>query len=75
MPKYQGIASIQEMIFVDRFDVSVTICQRTTIPNSWTQTIYEKPDERVRIVGEHDIPVHEFFADLPAEALGHPSAQ
>ena len=75
LPKYQGIASIQEVIFVDRFDVSVTICQRTTIPNSWTQTIYEKPDERVRIAGEHDIPVHEFFADLPAEALGDSSDQ
>ena len=74
LPKYQGIASIQEVIFVDRFDVSVTVCQRTATPNSWTQTIYEKPDELVCIAGEHTVAVSDFFADLPAEALGNPPA-
>ncbi|GAB2574490.1 Uma2 family endonuclease [Spirosoma areae] len=73
--KYQGVISLQEVIFVDRFDISVTVFRRTNIANTWTETIYEKADEHVRIAGEQEVPLHEFFADLPAEALGEQSTQ
>ncbi len=68
--KYQGIHTLQEVIFVDRFDVSVTVFRRTDTVHTWTETIYEKPDETVRIAGAHEVVLQEFFADLPKEALG-----
>lgn len=71
LPKYQDIISLQQVIFVDRFDVSVTVCQRTITPNSWTQTIYEQPGERVVLAEGHKVLVSDLFADLPAEALGN----
>lgn len=73
--KYQSIGSLQEVILVDRFDVSVIVFRRTDRVNTWTETIYENTDELVRLAGEHEMPLHEFFADLPAEALGDQSTQ
>ncbi|GAB4043865.1 Uma2 family endonuclease [Spirosoma jeollabukense] len=73
--KYQAISSLQEVIFVDRFDISVTVFRRTETINTWTETIYENPDEMVRIAGEHTVLLREFFADLPSEALGDQAAQ
>lgn len=75
LPKYQTIESLQEVVFVDHFDLPVSVFRRTDTANSWTQTIYEKPDERVRIALEHEVPVRSFFADLPAEALGDSMTQ
>lgn len=74
LPKYQRIDSIEEVIFVDRFDVSVTVCRRTEVPKTWTLTAYENVDDSVRIAGEHEVLVRDLFADLPAEALGDPLA-
>jgi Uma2 family endonuclease len=75
MPKYQRIISIQEVIFIDRFDVSVTVCRRSETPKTWTLTAYENLDESVLIAGEHQVVLRDFFADLPDEALGEQAAQ
>lgn len=72
--KYQGIHTLQEVIFVDRFDISVTVFRRTDVANTWTETIYEKSDETVRIAGGQAVLLQEFFADLPKEALGEQAA-
>lgn len=75
LPKYQTIISMQEVIFVDRFDRTITVCRRTDIPNSWTQTLYDKPDESVLLADDQRVPVRAFFADLPAESADEPAAQ
>lgn len=72
---YQRISSLQEVIFVDRFDKSVTIFYRTDTVNTWTETIYEKPDETVRIAGGHNTLLGEFFTNLPEEAMGEQATQ
>lgn len=69
LPKYQRIDSLQEVVFVDRFDQSITVCSRTETLNAWTQRLYEKPEEMVRIAADYTISVREFFADLPDEAF------
>jgi len=75
LPKYERITSLQEVIFIDRFDQSVTICRRTDTPNVWLRTFYETPGQLVQLAGDHLLPVSEFFADLPAEALGDQASQ
>ncbi|QHV94792.1 Uma2 family endonuclease [Spirosoma endbachense] len=73
--KYQGIGGLQEVIFIDRFDVSVTVFRRTDTVNTWTETIYEKTGDVVRIAGDNTVLLQEFFADLPGEALGEQAIQ
>ena len=40
LPKYAQIESIQTVVFVDRFDYSVMVAQRTDQPTIWTNTYY-----------------------------------
>gem|GEM_PF-3632567 len=55
--------------------MSVTVCRRTDIPNTWLQTFYVNSEEPVQLAGGPGVPVREFFADLPPEALGEAAIQ
>ena len=66
LPKYEQIESVQGVIFVDRFDQSVMISQRTDQPNAWLHTHYYQLTDLARI-DLFELPLSELFADLPDE--------
>ncbi|AQG78670.1 Uma2 family endonuclease [Spirosoma montaniterrae] len=66
LPKYEQIDSLQEIVFIDRFELSVSTFRRTESPNVWTQTNYYQLTDVARI-DLFDIPLQEIFADLPDE--------
>lgn len=66
LPKYAQIESIQTVVFIDRFDYSVMVAQRTEQPNSWTNTYYYQLTDMAK-VDQFELPLSEIFADLPEE--------
>ena len=66
LPKYEQIESIQGVIFVDRFDQSVMISQRTDQPNAWLHTHYYQLTDLAKI-DLFELPLSDLFADLPGE--------
>ena len=66
LPKYEQIESVQGVIFVDRFDQSVMISQRTDQPNAWLHTHYYQLTDLAKI-DQFELPLSELFADLPDE--------
>ncbi|QHV94787.1 Uma2 family endonuclease [Spirosoma endbachense] len=64
LPKYEQMDSLQEVVIVDRFDQSISTFRRTDTLNVWTQTIYDKPSEQVRI-DQFTILQADVFANLP----------
>lgn len=67
LPKYEQIDSLQEVIFVDRFEQSVSTFRRTATRNVWIQTNYYFATDLVAI-DQFTIPLADIFANLPDEA-------
>ncbi len=66
LPKYAQIDFLQCVVFVDRFDYSITVSLRSEQPNVWTQTHYYHLTDIAQL-GEFTIPLNDVFADLPEE--------
>ncbi len=49
--QYRKLASLQQVVFVDRFERAVYTATRTDVPNVWTLTTYEQPTDAVVIDG------------------------
>ena len=67
LPKYEQIDSLQGVIFVDRFDQSVMIAERTDKPNAWLHTHYYNLTDVVKI-DRFTFLLSDLFADLPDES-------
>lgn len=68
MMRYKRIESVQGIVFVDRFDLSVMVVERTDQPNVWLQTDYENLSDTARI-GLFELSLSEVFGDLPEEGV------
>jgi Uma2 family endonuclease len=66
LPKYEQIDSLQEVVFIDRFDLSVSTFRRTKAPNVWIKTNYYQSSEQAIIDG-FPILLSDIFANLPTE--------
>ncbi len=66
LPKYEQIDSLYEVVFVDRFESSVSTFRRTETPNVWTQTNYYSTTDLVRI-DQFTVSLSDIFANLPDE--------
>lgn len=66
MMRYKRIASMQGIVFVDPFDQSVMVVERTEQPTVWIQTDYENLTDLAR-VGQFELPLSEIFGDLPGQ--------
>lgn len=64
LPKYEQIDSVNEVVFVDRFNSSVSTFRRTETPNVWTQTNYYSATDLVQI-DHFTISLSAIFANLP----------
>jgi Uma2 family endonuclease len=49
--QYRKLPSLQQVVFVDRFERAVYTATRTETPNVWTLTTYEQPESLVGIDG------------------------
>jgi Uma2 family endonuclease len=66
LPKYEQIASLQEVVLIDRFDLSVSTFRRTESPNVWIETNYYQSIEQAIIDG-FPVLLSDIFANLPTE--------
>jgi Uma2 family endonuclease len=69
LPKYEQIDSLHEVVFVDRFESSVSTFRRTEKPNVWTQTNYYLQTDLVHI-DQFTVLLSDIFANLPVEETG-----
>lgn len=66
LPKYEQINSLHEIVFIDRFEQSVSTFRRTETPNVWTQTNYYQSADLV-VIDRFSVLLREIFADLPED--------
>ena len=66
LPKYEQIASLQEVVFVDRFEQSVSTFRRTETRNVWIQTNYYLATDLIHI-DQFTLSMADIFANLPDE--------
>ena len=67
LPKYEQIDLLQGVTFVDRFDQSVMIAERTDKPNAWLHTHYYNLTDVAKL-DRFTFLLSDLFADLPNES-------
>ncbi|MFN8357016.1 MAG: Uma2 family endonuclease [Spirosomataceae bacterium] len=65
LPKYERIESLQEVVFVDRFDKAVYTFKRTADPKVWIQTIFDAENDKL-LVDTLTVKLSDIFDKLPA---------
>jgi Uma2 family endonuclease len=63
--KYQGMASIHEVIFVDRFDKVVVKFQKTDNRKVWTETIYDEENPEI-LIDTMNVKLNDIFDKIDA---------